>query len=58
MCFEPFTPSRKYGVEFPERSDIRFRKSVGFTENNGFKQRILFINQNNQDTKIFKETIY
>ena len=27
MCFEPFTtPSRKYGVEFPERSEIRFRK--------------------------------
>ena len=20
MCFEPFTPSRKYGAEFPERS--------------------------------------
>ena len=35
MCFEPFTPSRKYaGVEFAERSKIRFRKSVDFRTNN------------------------
>ena len=32
MCLEPFTPSKKYGAEFPERSEIRstvdFRKSM------------------------------
>ena len=47
MCLEPFTPSRKYGAEFPERSKIRFRKSVDF-----WKTTDLFIIQNNQDTKI------
>ena len=47
MCFEPFTPSRKYGVEFPKRSEIRIRKSVDFR-----KTTDLFIIQNNQDTKI------
>ena len=46
MCFEPFTPSRKYGVEYPERSEIRFRKSVDFR-----KTTDLFIIQNNHDTK-------
>ena len=36
MCFEPFTPSRKYGVEYPERSEIRFRKSVDFRKTTDF----------------------
>ena len=26
----PFTPNRKYGAEFPEHSENRFRKSVDF----------------------------
>ena len=48
MCLEPFTPNRKYGAEFPERSEMRFRKSVDFR-----KTTDLFIIQNNQGTKIF-----
>ena len=52
MCFEPSTPSRKYGVEYPERSgEIRFRKSVDFRKT--MDLWISFIIQNNQDTKIF-----
>ena len=50
MCLELFTLNRKYGAEFPERSEIRFRKSVDFRKTTDF-----FINQNNQGTKIFKK---
>ena len=48
MCLEPFTPSRKYGAEFSERSEIRFRKSVDFRKTTD----LFIIIQNNQDTKI------
>ena len=36
MCLELFTLNRKYGAEFPERSEIRFRKSVDFRKLDGF----------------------
>ena len=37
MCFEPFTPIRKYGVEYSERSEMRFRmKSVDFRKRTVF----------------------
>ena len=49
MCFEPFTPSRKYGAEFPERSEIWFRKSVDYFR----KTTDLIIIQKNQGTKFF-----
>ena len=48
MCLEPLAPNRKYGAEFPECSEIRFKKSVDFR-----KTTDLFIIQNNHDTKIF-----
>ena len=46
-CLKPFTPNRKYGAEFPERSENRFRKSVDFRKTTDFgeirvSEKVLF----------------
>ena len=37
-CLKPFTPNRKYGAEFPERSENRFRYSVDFRKTTDFRE--------------------
>ena len=38
MCLKPSIPSRKDGVEYPERSEIGIRKSVDFRKTTYFRK--------------------